>query len=307
MAASTTRLDTVTRTWIASAVGCGSRVIASRRLRGGLTSAMHMVLVENARGDRHRLVVRRWAHTPPSHGERHVHREAQVLADVASSDVPAPRLVAHDAQGRATGGVPALLMTYLPGRVHLRPQDPEQWLRSLAQTLATIHAFPAPGTLPVPDEPWPVDLSAVGSWSTDAEAWRRLASLAVLARPQAQAGLLHGDFQHFNVLWSHERIVGVVDWVSAGRGPAEYDVGHAALNLSVLFATDWAIRFRQAYEAETGRRMDALCEARAVLGYDASWQSFIPIQVAGQVNVDVSGMHARVDQLVADLLRRIGN
>jgi aminoglycoside phosphotransferase (APT) family kinase protein len=116
--------------------------------------------------------------------------------------------------------------------------------------------------------------------------------------------MVHGDYQHFNVLWVRERLTGVVDWVSAGRGAADYDVGHAELNLAVLFGADWARRFREAYEAETGRRVHPALEAYALLAYDAGWSSFIPIQVGRRAVVDVAGMHGRVEDLITDVLQR---
>ena len=55
----------------------------------------------------------------------------QVLTELVRVDVPAPRLIAADPSGRVAG-VPAILMTRLPGQIHLRPSEPERWLRELA-------------------------------------------------------------------------------------------------------------------------------------------------------------------------------
>jgi aminoglycoside phosphotransferase (APT) family kinase protein len=70
------------------------------------------------------------------------------------------------------------------------------------------------------------------------------------------ARFIHGDFQHFNFLWTHGRLTGVVDWGAASTGPPSAGVGHCRLNLAVLFGADWAERFRLAYQAEAGRSVD---------------------------------------------------
>ncbi len=42
--------------------------------------------------------------------------------------------------------------------------------------------------------------------------------------------LVHGDYQHFNVLWCDGRLSGVVDWPNAATGNLGSDVGHCRLN-----------------------------------------------------------------------------
>jgi aminoglycoside phosphotransferase (APT) family kinase protein len=120
-------------------------------------------------------------------------------------------------------------MTRLPGHIHLTPADSGRWLGQLAAVLAQIHAaqidnppsFQAWVNPTVPD---------VVNWSLNPTAWRRLVELTSSNPPPYAARLVHGDFQHFNVLWSRERLVGVVDWVGGGLGPPDADIGHAELN-----------------------------------------------------------------------------
>jgi aminoglycoside phosphotransferase (APT) family kinase protein len=116
---------------------------------------------------------------------------------------------------------------------------------------------------------------------------------------------IHGDFQHFNVLWSRGRLSGVVDWCSAASGPPDIDTGHCQLNLAVLFGADWAQRFRLAYEARAGRRVDPWWELYAIAGYGDAWPQFIPVQVHGRAQVDVAGMTGRVEELLQATLRRL--
>ena len=115
----------------------------------------------------------------------------------------------------------------------------------------------------------------------------------------------HGDYQHFNVLWSRGRLSALVDWSSAGIAHPDVDVGHCRLNLAVLHSAEVAERFRHAYEAEAGRRVEPWWDVHQLLAYDDSWQDFIPVQVAGRAPVDVRGMTGRVEELLAMALARL--
>ena len=101
------------------------------------------------------------------------------------------------------------------------------------------------------------------------------------------------------------RLTGVVDWVSAAAGPPDLDAGHCRLNLAVLFGADWAERFRLAYEARVGRRIDPWWDLYALASYNDSWRRFIPVQVDGHIRVDAAGMTGRVEELLQATLRRL--
>src|SRR4029077_15356549 len=70
-------------------------------------------------------------------------REARALGVAEYRGVPAPALIAVDPAG-AGAGVPAVLMSRLPGRVDWWPSDTGRWLRRLAEVLPAIHAAPLP-------------------------------------------------------------------------------------------------------------------------------------------------------------------
>ena len=116
---------------------------------------------------------------------------------------------------------------------------------------------------------------------------------------------MHRDYQHFNILWSRGELTGIVDWLEAGPGPPEADVGHCRLNLTLLFSADVADRFRQLYEAESGLQVDAWWDIHQLLSYDASWKQFLPIQIAGRAPLDVDGMTGRMEQVLLGALRRL--
>jgi aminoglycoside phosphotransferase (APT) family kinase protein len=100
-------------------------------------------------------------------------------------------------------------------------------------------------------------------------------------------------------------LTGVVDWGSAAAGPPDIDAGHCRLNLAVLFGAGWAERFRLAYEARAGRRIDPWWDLYALASYNDLWPRFIPVQVDGRITVDAGGMTGRVEELLQATLRRL--
>jgi len=283
-------------------MGSSARVVGWRRLTGGITSSVHRLTVEH-HGRREVVVLRRWA-PDSAHGRDVV---AAVVAETATltalerSDLPAPRLIGSTTDAAHAG--PAVLMTRVPGHVQLMPADREHWLRQLAHTLMRIHALEIdarpfeswldPGRLsPPPDAPRP-------------DTWREAIAVVAEHRRPTHTCFLHRDYQHFNVLWSRERLTGVIDWVEASIGPPDLDVGHCRLNLAVLFSADVADRFRQLYEAEAGRKVDPWWDLHALLSFGPYWKDFLPIQIDGRAPLELDGMTGRVEDVIERTLSRL--
>lgn len=276
-------------------------MVATRRLTGGLTSFVHELTVLR-HGRRSRYVVRSWE-PGNEHADwivRAVRAEAAVLTTLERSEVPAPRLIASTIDQRAGG--PALLMTRVPGRMRLMPRDREHWLRQMAQMLARIHALDATGDA---FEPW-IDAGSLTppSDSSHPRLWRAAFRLVAEARPAPHTRFIHRDYQHFNLLWSRERLTGVVDWSGASVGPPDIDVGHCRLNLTLLFSAPVAERFRELYELESGRAVDPYWDMHALLSYSPDWKNFLPLQIGGRARLEVKGMTRRMEEVVTLALRR---
>jgi SAM-dependent methyltransferase len=126
--------------WIDDSVGVGAEIRSSRRLTGATSSTLYGV--EAARNGRPlKLVLRlftnaEWLAEEPDL----VRHEAANLEKAVGADVPAPELVACDESG-AHCGVPAILMTQLPGRVELMPADLDDWLYKLAEAIIPLHTL----------------------------------------------------------------------------------------------------------------------------------------------------------------------
>lgn len=288
--------------WVEQTLGASARVVGCSRLTGGLTSIVHGLTVER-NGYREEYVLRWWKADSESEPwiARRVPREAAILKKLEESDIPAPRVI--ESATDAGGGGPAVLMTRLPGQVLLMPRDREGWLRQMAQMLARIHALSLDGK---PFESWlagsqlspPPDASRT-------EVWNEAIALVGAERPPTRTCFLHRDYQHFNMLWTRERLTGVVDWLEASTGPPEIDVGHCRLNLTVLFSADVAERFHAMYEAESGHKVDPWWDIHALLSYGPSWKQFLPIQIDGRAPLDVEGMTARMEEVLGCALRRL--
>lgn len=268
---------------------------------GGITSSVHRLSIRLPGGTTTQVVLKRYT-DPDWGGAREVSNEAGALTTVAATSVPAPRLLGASSDGADTEGIPSLLMTRAPGRVWLAPNDLDAWIGQLARALPSLHAA---GAQVGSKEPRDRDARPVPASARRPDVWKAAARLIATEPSPGDRVFVHGDYQHFNVLWSRGRISALVDWSSAGIAHPDVDVGHCRLNLAVLYSAEVAERFRQAYESEAGRRVDPWWDIQQLLAYDDSWRDFIPVQVAGRTKVDVRGMTGRVEELLAMALARL--
>lgn len=288
-----------------------ARVTAVAPLPGGITADMDRITVDSPTGVTD-VVLRRWPGEDWTEGL--VAREACALAAIRGHGVPAPRLLAMDQDGAETG-VRCTLTSFLTGQPDLAPADVQSFLSQLATTQAAIHA--------VPDHPqtwrhgWHGDGTPTPSpdrycvryrpldWLAD-RGLREAAREAVSGPLAQEKVLVHGDYQHFNVLWCDGRLTGVVDWPNAATGNRDSDIGHCRLNLAVLFDTRTAGDYLVIYERAAGVRVDRCADLRALLCFDLEWQRFIPRQVAGRAPLDVPGMPGRVAAAIRGALDGMG-
>jgi aminoglycoside phosphotransferase (APT) family kinase protein len=269
---------------------------------GGITSSVHRLSLRLPGGTATQVVLKRFTNLDWVEAQAIVQNEAAALRAVEATRVPAPRLLGASPEGGDTEGVPSLLMTRAPGRVWLTPRDLDAWIRQLATVLPSLHAGAADiGT----GQPRDLDALTVPASANRPDVWTAAKSVIATEPPSGDAVFVHGDYQHFNVLWSRGRLSALVDWSSSRIGPPDVDVGHCRLNLAVLYSAEAAERFRRAYESEAGRRVEPWWDVHQLLAYDDSWRDFIPVQVAGRAPVDVRGMTGRVEELLALTLKRL--
>lgn len=255
--------------WAARAVGEGARVVASRPLAGGTSSAVHALTASTADGDIEELVLRRfvrsdWLAEEPDLAAH----EATALNVAAGCRVPTPRLVAVDENG-GEAGEPAVLMTRLPGDLVWDPAQVEPFLRTLAEILPVLHATPVPASVSLPDfASYRVEMPRPPRWAKRPEAWTRGIELLDGPVPGHERLFIHRDYHPGNVLWTRGELSGVVDWVNASIGSPWADVGHCRVNLAGELGQDAADRFLDLYRVAAGRddEYDPYWDISAVLG-----------------------------------------
>ena len=292
--------------WVRRQVGSDAKIGRVRRLLGGVSSSVHAVAVTSGSGATTSVVLRRWIgdwiDDQPDLRAQFVDNECRALAAASRGDVPAPRLIAADATG-TEAGASAVLMTRVPGRVNLDPVDVDGWLRAQAELLPRVHAIEAD----VPRSRPPDFAAWEGPRRTRRpDLWRAVKDVLCKMPPDSVVTFRHGDYQHFNMMWSRGRLTGIVDWTFPRRGPPDLDVCHCQLNLGVLYSSSRAEHFRELYESVAGRRVDPWWNLAALTRYGDDWVNFIPVQVNRLIPVDTNGMTDRVEEIVAATLRRLG-
>ncbi len=237
--------------WVAETVGAGAQIEAVSPLAGATSSAMHGIEV-SYRGRRVGVALRQfvsaeWLEVEP---DLALH-EASSLNKAAQGGVPTPELLAYDEKGERCG-VPATLMTRLPGTVELKPADLDKWLHQLAEALVRLHVIEAG------DFSWSYyPYSDIGSlsppgWSSFPQLWERAIGIVSAPRPPTRELFIHRDYHPNNVLWQGGLVSGVVDWVNACRGPVGIDVAWCRQNLAQLYDVAAADKFLNAYRKLAG-------------------------------------------------------
>lgn len=242
-------------------------MISARALRGGMSSAVQLLTVQEDDGHRRQAVLRRYVR--PEHNEQEpdaAGQEARALRVAWRAGVPIPALLAVDPAGTGAG-VPAVLMSRLPGRVDWWPSDMGRWLRHLAETLPVIHAAPLPSADGLrPFAPHPQASYEPPGWARYPHVWERAAQISHQPPPRLPAVLLHRDFHPGNVLWRRGTVSGVVDWQDACTGPAAADVAHCRVNLLDLSA-DAARRFTSLWQRAAGATYHPWTDIVTIIGF----------------------------------------
>jgi hypothetical protein len=288
--------------WVERTIGIGARVTGGRRMFGGISSSVHRLSLRMPNGESMHVVLKRF--TDPGWGDTRaiVLNEAAAIAAVEQMDVPAPRLLGASADGAETDGAPSILMSRAVGRVWLTPHEPDSWIRQIATLLPTLHAGSADVRT---HRPRNFDEVTVPESARRPKVWTTARDVVATQPPQTQTVFSHGDYQHFNVLWSRGRLSALVDWSWSCIATPDVDVGHCRLNLAVLYSPEIAEKFRRIYESEAGRQVEPWWDIHQLLAYTDDWPNFIPIQVAGRAPVDVRGMTDRVEELLLLALARL--
>jgi aminoglycoside phosphotransferase (APT) family kinase protein len=260
----------------------GGRLVRTRRLRGGVGARMHVLDIERADGTRFKASLRRFVRHHRYSTPEHVAHEYRILQLVEEVSIPAPRPLLLDAQGRLFG-VPAMVLTYLPGAPVYLPRNVTSWAQELARALLAVHAV----------TPERFDLSWLSVHLRDgmreeiarrAEPAREGGRLAREVHAVLEAEIdriswpeptfVHDDFWPGNTVWRFGRLLGVIDWTSAEVGDPRADVSQCRIDLAFILGLDAADAFLEAYQAGAPQPLpdiwyfDLFRGLRALLSYE---------------------------------------
>jgi aminoglycoside phosphotransferase (APT) family kinase protein len=263
----------------------GAREVEPVGSVGGSTTASVRVFnvrgVRGARGVASALPVVVKCYDRPIPGVDGVHlvfNEARGLTAAEQAGIPAPLLLAVDADG-ARIGAPALAMTLARGEVRARPGGPvDEWVGGLASMLVRIADAPQP-VLELPAvEPWrePADRDTPPDWVADADVWRAAVDRLAAGLVGGPTQFIHRDYHPLNVVWEGDSVSTVVDWVNAADGPIEYDLSRCRVNIALVAGADAADEFLVAC-GDLGR------------GYDRAWDLETVFSALGNVDVFLTG------------------
>jgi aminoglycoside phosphotransferase (APT) family kinase protein len=253
--------------WVKESIGSGAAVTAVRQLQGATSSTLYALQVVQGRTSRPYILRlftnQEWLREEPDLAKH----EAANLCKASAAGVPVPELVAYDPDGDGCG-LPAILMTCLPGTVVLAPDNLDAWLRQMAEVLIPLHSLDPAG------HPWayapyndPASLT-VPTWSRFPELWARAIEIVNGPWPATEDRFIHRDYHPNNVLWQDGRLSGVVDWPNACRGPAGIDVAWCRANLKSTHGVAVADRFLDFYCAAAG----------SCFSYDPFWDLMVIIE-----------------------------
>ena len=189
-------------------------------LRGGSSSAMHLLTVRHHDDRIERVVLRRYVLPAETH-EPDVAARGRELHPVAEQiEVLTPTLLASDPTG-AEAGVPALLISHLDGRPVWEPRRRQAWCEGLAEALVSIHGVPLP-TAGVVQAYAPhqqssyvaarLGVATPGSGSAPSPS-------PTTPRSRSRSASSTATSTPATCCWSKSRITGVVDWQHASIGP----------------------------------------------------------------------------------------
>jgi aminoglycoside phosphotransferase (APT) family kinase protein len=299
------------RRWVGQQLG--GEVVATRRLKGGISTSTRAVTVERPDGTRRHAVLRTfvrdgWLRAEPDLAAR----EAALLEVLEQAGVPAPRLLGVDADGTESGSV-CLIMTLERGRPVHAPADRSRWIRGLVDAMVRVHDVSPPAIPNLRDQRARLDLHVREAtpqrygMQVDAALWALVAQHWPMVT-QRRATLLHDDYHPGNVLWSRGRLTSVVDWTGAGFGEPASDACYLRQDVALVCGSDAGDEVIAAYEAAVGAPVpdrpfwELLAATRAKGAEEWWWGSYVDFGVA----VTLPEVERRLERLIARATADLG-
>jgi aminoglycoside phosphotransferase (APT) family kinase protein len=238
----------------------GSQLIDIRLAPGSYSNFTHFVTARDSSRAEFCIVVRRYQAFGHYDRGQKARREFAALQCAARCGIPAPQPIYLDETG-AVLGIPGIVTRYVPGAQIESPADPITWARSLAETLARIHAVPpdmAPRDLLLDanaEATWFLRSAKIPDFMQAHPEGERVWQAVQMGFPRLEPvppTLVHVDYWPGNILWDSGQISAVVDWEEAALGDPAIDVAYCCMDIALKDLPGAAEEFLRAYEAAVG-------------------------------------------------------
>lgn len=225
-----------------------SKITSIQQLKGGISTLIYKFVIGFYKNDYRNVILRiynnkEWLKEEPDI----VSHETSALKIASKLSIPTPHLINSDEKGEICGN-PLVLMSELPGKVILEPDNMEEFIEQMAIALVNIH------NIDYQEFKWQyfsyIDIEKfdIPSWSKYPNLWEKAINIANSQKPKYNSCFIHRDYHPCNILWHNNKITGIVDWVNACIGPVGVDIGHMRVNLAMLYGTDIADLFLKYYQ-----------------------------------------------------------
>lgn len=237
----------------------GARIVRTQRLRGGIGAHMLAVTVERPDGTRQKVSVRRLRGPNLESEPWGIEYEFGVLGLLERARIAAPRRLHLDAEGKHFGD-PALVMTYLPGKANVAPNDVALWTDALAGMLCKVHAV-TPQTADLSMLKPQDNRARIEDIASENRGDPFVEEIVSLLRSRCDSiqpltpTLVHNDYWGGNTIWNRGRLTGVIDWTHARIGDPRNDVSECRSALTIDHDKDVANAFLADYERHAGRTL----------------------------------------------------
>ncbi len=232
--------------WVVEAVGGGAAVVGVRGLREG--SSPWMLALEQDGVTRN--VVLRAGHPG---GPSPLRTEQLALQLATAHGLPVPGFIAGDLERDP----PLLLVEAIEGESLIPVKRWPPRLHMLGAAAFRIHSIAVPplSVLPLRASPLAeVDFSVLRREQPRRALLAEAEAEVVKIQPRSTEGLVHGDLWQGNTMWSGGELTGLLDWDSAGKGPAGIDLGSLRCDAAMSFGLDAAEDVLRGWEDAAGHR-----------------------------------------------------
>jgi aminoglycoside phosphotransferase (APT) family kinase protein len=230
----------------------------------------------------------------PRRGSTDIFRQERLLRFLGDAGYPAPK-VRWACPDDAPLGAPFIVMEHLPGHTFFiwspatlpQPEEfPLLWLET-ARVMGRLHALSWSDRLADWEQPATLD-GELARWARllrhmeDEEAreaaGKLFEALHLSAPPDYITGVIHGDLQPGNILFSHGKANGVIDWDLSSIGPVGMDIGWL---LMMADRDSWARGWQPVGTPSAKHLLDAYWQAGGVERHNLDWfQAFAHARMA---------------------------